>query len=385
MQPWPLSRLPIASLGKRFFRRKKQCCASLAMWFLARSLCAPGVFASLWQKTSANGDCTLRPVVVKAVSMSYLVTGALGCIGAWTVRTLVRAGHAVTAFDLGTDHKRLRLIMSDAELAQVRFVTGDLTQFDTVATALNDNDIQQVIHLAGLQVPFCRANPVLGAQVNVVGTVNVFEAVRRREGRPARVVYASSAAVFDVDDAAPGETVAADATGHPATLYGVYKQANEGTARIYASENGVASIGLRPYIVYGPGRDQGLTSAPTSAMRAAAHGQPFHIPYGGRSDYEYAADVAATFIACCNVPFEGAGVFNLPGQVLGMRDVVEAIEAVVPESRGTITFDDKQLPFPESMDGRPLDALLAGTGGVPRTPLHDAVAETVAIFRQHPG
>ena len=70
----------------------------------------------------------------------------------------------------------------------------------------------------------------MGAQVNVVGTVNVFEAAKRSAGRVQRIAFASSAAVFDADDAKPGEIVAADATGHPTTLYGVYKMANEGTA-----------------------------------------------------------------------------------------------------------------------------------------------------------
>lgn len=308
-----------------------------------------------------------------------LVTGALGCIGAWTLRNLVRAGERAVAFDLGQDVRRLRLIMSDDEIARNTFVRGDITDFAQVDAVFEQHGVTQVIHLAGLQVPFCRANPVLGAQVNVVGTVNVFESTKRRAGQVKRIVYASSAAVFDVDDAKPGEAVAADATGHPATLYGVYKLANEGTARVYFKENGVSSIGLRPYIVYGPARDQGMTSTPTKAMFAAAMGKPFHIPYGGRSDYEYADDVAKTFIACGHVDYAGAEVYNTPGMVLHMSQVVAAIEAAVPELRGQITFDDKQLPFPEAMDGSPLDALL---GGVPRRPLHEAVAETVQIFRE---
>jgi len=311
----------------------------------------------------------------------FLVTGALGCIGAWAVRNLVQANVPVTVFDLGSDPRRLRLIMSDAELAQVNFVQGDITDLAQVERVINDNTITHVIHLAGLQVPFCRANPTLGAQVNVVGTVNVFESARRRPEQVKRVVYASSAAVYDVDDARPGEEVAADATGHPATLYGVYKQANEGTARVYWKENHVSSIGLRPYIVFGPGRDQGMTSSPTKAMFAAAMGQRYHIPYGGRADYEYADDTAKTFIACARVPFEGAEVYNLPGKVLGMGEIIAAIESVVPEARGQITFDDKGLPFPESMDGSPLDKLLSATGGVPRKAIAEAVAETVATFK----
>lgn len=313
---------------------------------------------------------------------TFLVTGALGCIGAWTVRNLVKSGTRAVVFDLGNDARRLRLIMTTDELAQVTFVQGDITDFKQVDKVMNEHDITHVVHLAGLQVPFCRANPVLGAQVNVVGTVNVFESARRREGRTQRIAYASSAAVFDVDDAKPGEPVAADATGHPATLYGVYKLANEGTARVYWKENKVPSIGLRPYVVFGPARDQGLTSTPTKAMFAAAVGQPYHISYGGRADYEYADDVAKMFIGCALAPFAGAEVFNTPGYVLGMKDVIDAIEEAAPAMKGKITFDEKPLPFPESMDGSPLEKVLAHIGGVPRTPFVDAVAETIDIFKQ---
>ena len=317
---------------------------------------------------------------------TFLITGALGCIGAWAVRNLVQAGTPVVVFDLGTDRQRLKLIMDDDALSQVRFVQGDITDLKQVEAAVNDNGITHIIHLAGLQVPACRANPVLGAQVNVVGTVNAFEAAKRSNSLSGsgiqRIVFASSAAVFDVDDAKPGEPVAADAAGHPATLYGVYKLANEGTARVYFKEYGVSSIGLRPYIVYGPGRDQGLTSAPTKAMFAAALGQPFHIPYGGRSDYEYADDTAKTFIACATVPFNGFEAFNTPGHVLGMSAIVNAIEAAAPDIRGQITFDDKQLPFPEAMDGAPLERLLAAVGGVPKRDVNEAVAETIRIFRE---
>ena len=127
-----------------------------------------------------------------------------------------------------------------------------------------------MIHLAALQVPFCRADPPLGARVNVVGTVNVFEAVARRAERMGPVVYASSVAAYDaLEDRAAAPAM----QGVPSTLYGVYKRANEGTATVYAQERETPSVGLRPHTVYGPGRDQGLTSAPTTAMLAAAAGR----------------------------------------------------------------------------------------------------------------
>ena len=312
---------------------------------------------------------------------TFLITGALGCIGAWTVRNLLQANVPTVVFDLGTDRRRLRLISSDEDLAEVTFVQGDVTDLKQVEQVVIEHGVTHIIHLAGLQVPFCRANPTLGAQVNVVGTVNLFEAARRHALQVQRLVYASSIAIFDIDDVRPGESISDNAAGHPSTLYGVYKQANEGTARVYWKENKVSSIGLRPYIVYGPGRDQGMTSSPTKAMFAAAMGQPYHIPYGGRADYEYADDVARTFIACASVPFEGAEVYNLPGSVLKMGEIVSAIEEAVPEMRGKITFDDKALPFPETMDGTLLDQLLVEQGGVPRKPIAQAVSETIGIFQ----
>jgi UDP-glucuronate 4-epimerase len=309
----------------------------------------------------------------------FLITGALGCIGAWTVRNLVREETPVVVFDLASDPRRLKLIMSDDELARVTFVTGDITDLEALERALDDHAITRVIHLAALQIPFVRANPPLGARVNVVGTVNVFEAVARRRDRIGSLVYASSAAVYDAVDAGESGVVAHGAAGHPTTLYGVFKQANEGTARVYWQDARVASIGLRPYIVYGPGRDQGLTSSPTKAMVAAALGKPYHIPYGGRAAYQYADDVARTFIACARAPFQGAEIFNLGGSVATMGEIVAAIEAAAPEVRGLITFDDKPLPFPEAFDAAPIEQVI---GALPFTPLAQAVADTIALFRE---
>lgn len=309
----------------------------------------------------------------------FLITGALGCIGAWTVCHLVRQGTPVVVFDLSSDPRRLKLIMSGEELAQVTFVNGDITDLETLERALDEHAITNVIHLAALQIPFVRANPPLGARVNVVGTVNVFEAVARRRDRIRSVVYASSAAVYDAVDADASGVVAHGTIGHPTTLYGVFKQANEGTARVYWQDARVASIGLRPYIVYGPGRDQGLTSSPTKAMVAAALGKPYHIPYGGRAAYQYADDVARTFIACARTSFEGADIFNLRGSIATMDEIVAAIETAAPEMKGRITFDEKPLPFPEEFDASPLTQLI---GEIPFTPLEQAVSETITLFRR---
>jgi len=308
----------------------------------------------------------------------FLVTGAMGCIGAWAVHNLIHQGAAVTVFDLSSDPRRLKLILTPAELERVNFVAGDITDLSDLEHALDDNAITHLIHLAALQVPFCKADPPLGARVNVVGTVNVFEAVKKRR-HISKVVYASSAAVYDVADAYPKDTpIPHDAHLKPNTLYGVYKQANEGSARVYWQDEGVSSLGLRPYVVYGVGRDQGMTSTPTKAIFAAALGQPYHISYGGRCDFEYAPDAANAFIAAARSPFTGMDVLNLTGTVAHMQQVVNAIESAAPEMKGQITFEEKGLPFPEEMDAQPLTQAL---GQLPVTPLTEGVAETLNRFR----
>lgn len=306
----------------------------------------------------------------------FLVTGALGCIGAWVVRNLVREGLPTTIFDLGGSLHRLRLIMSEDEVQAVPVIRGDISDLNAVESAVKESDTTRIIHLAGLQVPMCKADPLLGARVNVVGTVNIFEAAKRAGIK--HVVYASSIAVYGLSEDYPEGALSHDAALKPRTHYGVYKQANEGTARIYWLDEGISSIGLRPYIVYGPGRDQGLTSAPTKAMLAAAFGQPYHIAYGGRSMYQYADDTARIFIrAACTVT-QSAESYNLGGSIVRMGEIVAAIERAVPGSAGQITFDDKQLPFPEEMEDKTLMELL---GGLAYTRLDDGVADTIRIFQ----
>jgi nucleoside-diphosphate-sugar epimerase len=313
------------------------------------------------------------------VGERFLITGALGCIGAWTVRTLVREGATVVALDLGRETRRLAQIMSPDELENVTFLAGDITDLESVERALDEQGITNVIHLAALQVPFCRADPPLGAAVNVVGTVNVFEAVKRRLNGNAPVVFTSSMGMYSGEDTnAATHRLEEGADAHPATHYGVYKLANEGTARVYALDDGISSVGLRPMTVYGAGRDQGMTSSPTVAIAAAVLGEPYALTFGGSTLFQYAEDVARTLIAASRSSLTGAHVFNLGGSAVSIADWVEAIEAIVPEARGRFSVPSNVLPFPSDID----HAALAALGDVPVTPYREGIAETVEIFRR---
>ena len=301
-------------------------------------------------------------------SERWLITGALGCVGASCCRQLVREGHEVVGLDLGSDRRRVELIMSGDEVAAVEFVQGDITDLASLERLMEARQVVHVIHLAAMLIPLAAADPPRGALVNVVGTVNVFEAARRCG--LAGLSYASSAAVYDRSD---GVHVAEDADGHPVSHYGVHKQANEGAARVYWRDGGLASVGLRPHVVYGPGRDHGLTAGPTLAMLAAARGEAYEIPFGGRAQFQYATDVAAQFIDAARAASTDAVVRNVGGPSEHVADVVAAIEAALPEAAGRITLKEEVLlPLPDDMEGSQPQV----------TPLRQGVRETIEVFRR---
>ncbi len=311
----------------------------------------------------------------RLLSERVLVTGALGCLGAWAVKAVLDDGDEPVGYDLGDSTHRLELILSPAERARLTLVRGDITDLEAFSHTLDEHAITRVVHLAGLQVPFCRADPVLGARVNVVGTVNVFEAVKERLDRIPGVAYASSAAVYGPDDPSPAPESGGTA---PGTIYGVYKLANEGTARLYQAESGVPSIGIRPYVVYGPGRDQGMTAGPTEAMAAAARGEGFAIGYGGVARYDYAPSVARAFVRAASAP-AGAVVANFPGVGASMQEVVAAIEAAAPEIAGQISWVETPLPFPAKVEMRALEEAI---GPLAQPSIVEGIAETIALFHR---
>jgi UDP-glucuronate 4-epimerase len=303
------------------------------------------------------------------VTERFLVTGALGCIGAWTCALLAEEGVDVVGFDYGTDDRRLRLVTD----ARIPLEQGDIVDRERISELLDEHRITHVIHLAALLLPQIKPDPPYGTAVNIGGTVNVLDAAKTRG---IQVTYASSAAVYSsVNDT--GGPVSNDAIGHPVTFYGVHKQACEGMARIFWDEEQVPSIGIRPWIVYGPGRDHGLTASPTLAMAAAAAGEDYRISFGGRTQMQFAPDTARVFIAAARAATEGARVFHLGGPAVTMTEVAAAIEEAAPGV--SVSVDEETiLPFPEEFDGGPLDDAV---GGISWTPLHEGVRQTVARLR----
>src|SRR5690242_12633454 len=228
-------------------------------------------------------------VLSRVDPMKILVTGSQGCIGSWVVKRLIEAGHSVITFDISDSVARLEMIAGPATVAKADRRVGRIEDTAAVKSLIRDEGITHVVHLAAVLMPFCQKNPVEGGLVNVIGTLNLFEAARDC-GREVRIVYASSSAVWGPTDEYGEGALTEDLPVKPATHYGVFKAANEGNARVFYATEGISSIGLRPWTVFGPGRDAGLTADPTLAMRAVAQRQPFRIRLSGFMDLQYVRD-----------------------------------------------------------------------------------------------
>jgi nucleoside-diphosphate-sugar epimerase len=255
--------------------------------------------------------------------------------------------------------------------------TGRIEDTAAVKAVVRDEGITHIVHLAAVLMPFCQANPVAGGMVNVIGTLNVFDAARDA-GRAVRIVYASSSAVWGPGNEYEDRPLSEQDPLKPATHYGVFKQANEGTARVFFASNGISSVGLRPWTVYGVGRDAGLTADPTLAIRSLALDQPFQIRVTGFMDLQYVEDVAETFIRCLLEPLEGAYVFNLAGEIIDMNDFIATLEQVRPGAAELITAAGPQVPVAFRMDDSQLHRHVRE---ITRTPLLAGISKTFAIFR----
>ncbi|MDU8910485.1 NAD(P)-dependent oxidoreductase [Aestuariicoccus sp. MJ-SS9] len=305
----------------------------------------------------------------------FLITGASGCIGSWVLYHLQREGAAFVASDLRKDLARPRLLMEDDALDAIAWIELDVTDGAAVRAAVEDHGITHIVHLAGLQVPFVKANPPLGAAVNVTGTTNIFEAARHCG--VSGLSYASSMAVFGPATAYPPGRIADDAPRLPDTLYGVTKMANEDMARIYWQEWEVGSVGLRPGVVYGVGRDQGISSDTARALLAVAAGAPFHIRFDGPVALQHASDVARMFIGCARAGHRGAAACNLRNDVVEVADFVDMVLRQEPGAQ--ITYE-RGTPLPVAADYD--DAALRGVlGEVPHIPLERAIETDIAQFR----
>jgi threonine 3-dehydrogenase len=195
-----------------------------------------------------------------------LVTGGTGYIGAELVRALVEEGHTVFTFGPSSNQKRLDDIAKD-----ITIIRGTLAYAAEIYNAVRDNHVERIFHLGSMLSSPSQANPWASFQVNVVGTVNVFESARLFGVE--QVIFTSSISTFAIG----ADTTATDYTiQRPATMYGAGKLYCECLGRFYKNQFGLDYRGVRFPSVIGPGTTQRTVAQYNSWMiEYPALGRPF--------------------------------------------------------------------------------------------------------------
>lgn len=284
-----------------------------------------------------------------------LVTGGTGFVGRPTVAALLKAGHTVRIFDLNPREQSMP--------HGVEIVTGDVT--DAAAVTMAAEGCGGIVHLAGLMTVDCARNPLLGAQVNLIGGINVFEAAAKYR---VPVAWLSTAGVFGPHDAV---------NPRPMTIYGTTKLAVEGVARTFAADHGVSSLGLRPYIVYGPGESSGIAAGPSIAITASLARREATIRFSGRVGFVYVVDVAKLLAAAVDAPPDGAEMLTMAGDTRDMADFVR--ELAHQTGWNGIGVDGLPLRIPADLASDPVPHFL-GRHGV--TGMADGIARSLTALRE---
>jgi nucleoside-diphosphate-sugar epimerase len=309
---------------------------------------------------------TLPDVSAASETGPVLITGASGFLGAWLTAALIERGIAVSAFDVVEDRTLLGALVGHERAASVDWTVGDITDSASVDAMFDQSDFKEIIHLAALTIPACRRDPARGALVNILGHINVLEAARRRGLK--KIIYTSSIAAH------PRGPLAS-----PVNIYGVTKRADEDISKVYFLDHGICSIGLRPNVVYGYGRIVGETAVITEAIRAAAEGRQFSLPFAGSMCLQHIDEIVDVVLRCLAAEPAQPIVSDITTNMETMDDLIAAIIAVEPEAQ--INSSEIQRPAPAILlDASPLCELI---GQWEKVPLRKGVERTMAHFRRH--
>jgi UDP-glucose 4-epimerase len=262
----------------------------------------------------------------------FLVTGGASLIGSHLTRALLQSGASEIVLYDNLSLGSAELLTAFGNDQRVRAVRGDVLRLSQLVEAVTAVD--GVFALAGyLTLPFSR-EPAVGAEVNVMGTVNTLEAVRlagQRKGKQ-KIVFASSVAVYGADMEGVVEETrsfqSADISAASAS-YGASKLLGESLGRLYAQQYDVDFCAVRFSTVYGENQHARGVNALyiLEAMQAVRAGERVIVRGSGEEahDYLYAGDAAR---ACVMAMAKGGpgDVFNIAtGCSTSVNDIVRMV------------------------------------------------------------
>lgn len=266
---------------------------------------------------------------------NILIFGGSGFLGSWITKSLLKKNLKITIFDLRIKTELLKNLIGD-EFNNIDFIEGDISDFEGVLKATKDMDY--ILNLAGLMTPDCSSNPSLGLEVNVKGSINVFEAIKRNNIK--FLIYTSSGGVYGNED---------KYNPFPETHYGAFKLAVEGIARAYFNESLISSVGLRPFVIYGPGREIGGTAGVTLACKAAKQNLKYTVGFSGKAGFVYVEDVTNLVERLIDKSPVGALTINVNGITASVEDFLSIIKKNIPDAK--VTLNGKPISVVEEILG----------------------------------
>ena len=266
---------------------------------------------------------------------NILIFGGCGFLGSWITKALLKKNLKITIFDLRIKTDLLKNLIGN-DLNKINFIEGDISDYEQVLKATED--MNYILNLAGLMTPDCSSNPSLGAEVNVKGSINVFEAIKKNNIK--FLIYTSSGGVYGNED---------KYNPFPETHYGAFKLAVEGMARAYFNESLISSVGLRPFVIYGPGREIGGTAGVTLACKAAKQNFEYTVGFSGKVGFVYVEDVTNLVERLIDKAPVGAITMNINGITTSVENFVSIIKKNIPDAN--VKFSGKPLSVVEEILG----------------------------------
>lgn len=263
-----------------------------------------------------------------------LVTGATGFIGAHVVRALLDSGRRVVGLDVRGFQPEGRFILA-GDLSDVPVEIGSVADIARLNDVIRRHRPNEIVHMGMIIDPgYLAVNRTTGIQVNILGTVNVLEAMLAFDVD--RVVNFSSIGVLPSVEYQPidvNHPIVLAGRGPGTDFYGSSKASSELLCYAYHQALGVDFRTIRPSAVYGLGMT--VWVGPIKALvEGAVRGEPQHIEFGGPHprDYTHAMDIASLVVAVLGAPDEADRIFfGATGQPLvTTTEVVEHVRAVVP-------------------------------------------------------
>jgi UDP-glucose 4-epimerase len=311
--------------------------------------------------------------------MRTVVTGGAGFIGSALVDQLVAAGHSVMVIDNFSSGSVENLAQArDQAGSDLLIHTGDIRDPQTVTTIV-DAQPDVVFHLAAqADVRVSVTDPVLDAQINVIGTLHVLEGARRGGAR--KVVAASSGGTIYGEPLTSALPVDELYPQHPVSPYGVSKKALGDYLFAYRALHDLDYTALALANVYGPRQDpHGEAGVVAIFAGLLLTGKPCTVFGSGEQtrDFVYVSDVADAFVRAAN---RGDGVVNIG---TGLETSVNTLYRAMADAAGV---DDEPLRAPArpgELDRSALAITLAARelGWAPRTSLTDGTRAVLDWFR----